>query len=81
MIRCSCGNPLVSVEAICELCDVAIRPLMTSSPRRTPDLASLVRRLANIYTVDTDQFALIALVEEAKRIVRQLDEQLARRWS
>ena len=26
MIRCSCGNPLVSVEAICELCDVPVRP-------------------------------------------------------
>lgn len=22
MIRCTCGNPLVSREAICELCDV-----------------------------------------------------------
>lgn len=30
MIRCSCGNELVSVEAICERCDVPrFRPMVT----------------------------------------------------
>lgn len=33
MIRCSCGNELVSVEAICELCDV---PVIRTMSHRCP---------------------------------------------
>lgn len=36
-------------------------------------LLSLVKRLANIYTVDTDQVELIALVGEARKLVCKPD--------
>ena len=79
MIRCSCGNALVSIEAICEACfphGISRTSRRASSQDWNIIAASLelVERLSQIYTVDTDQCELIALVVEAQQIIRKRDK-------
>ncbi len=47
-----------------------IADLLEQELQESPEVA-LLERLAQVYTVDTDQVALIALVDEARLAVRQ----------
>jgi len=47
------------------------RDLARREERR--QLEALVRRLADVYTVDTDQYEVICLVRAAKALLQQLD--------
>lgn len=38
-----------------------------------PDLLALVRRLAEVYTVDTDSYVVLGLVAEAKRLLATVE--------